>query len=327
MKTSDVVLSCRVRLARNLAGSRFVNRQSPEDAARVIDSVASAPDLASYRIYRIDKLPPNDRQLLVERHLASPELIVSPNTALLTNADNSIAIMVNEEDHLRIQSFIPSLDLPAAYDLCAKVDRQLSEKLSYAFDSRLGYLTACPTNLGTGMRASAMLHLVGLGLSGQLEPLLQQVVKLGMAVRGFYGEGSSAPGYIYQISNQHTLGQSEQEIISMLSDFLIKIAEQEMNTRSLLLQGNETEIKDRIGRSLGICLYAEKLGFQEFMQHISNIKLGISLGILDRITMRLADDLLLTCQCASLSVSGGISDEISENIARAQHIKKILKEM
>ncbi len=327
MKTSDVVLSCRVRLARNLAGSWFVNRQSPEDANQVIESVASALDPASYRLYRIDKLPQNDRQLLVERHLASPELIESPNTALLTNADNSVAIMVNEEDHLRIQSFISSLDLPAAYDMCAKVDRQLSQKLGYAFDSRLGYLTACPTNLGTGMRASAMLHLVGIGLSGQLESLLQQIVKLGMAVRGFFGEGSSAPGYFYQISNQHTLGLSEQETITMLSDFLAKIAEQEISTRSLLLQGNKTEIKDRIGRSLGICLHAEKMSFQEFMQHISNIKLGISLGILNQITMRLADDLLLTSQHASLSVLGDISDETSENVARAQHVKKILKEI
>ena len=327
MKTSDVVLSCRVRLARNLAGCRFVNRQSSEDANRVIDSVVAALDPAAYRLYRIDKLSPNDRQLLVERHLASPELITSPNTALLTNADNSIAIMINEEDHLRVQSFLPSLDLPAAYSLCTKVDRPLSEKLNCAFDSRLGYLTACPTNLGTGMRASAMLHLVGLGLSGQLEPLLQQIVKLGMAVRGFYGEGSSAPGYIYQISNQHTLGISEQEIVTMLSDFLSKIAEQEISTRSLLLQENETEIKDRIGRALGTCLYAEKLSFPEFMQHISNIKLGISLGVLDRITMQLADDLLLTSQRAALSISGGISDEISENTARAKHVRKILKEI
>jgi len=326
MEISQVVMSCRVRLARNISGYPFTGRLSEKQAYELRLAAASA--LEGCHVRCIKDLSPTERTLLIEKHLASMELAESPAGALITGENDTLSVMVNEEDHLRIQGILPQLDLPGAYAICKRADERLSGRLPYAYDSRFGYLTACPTNLGTGMRASAMLHLAGLSLSGQLEPLLRSLAKLGVAVRGFYGESSAAPGSIYQISNQFTLGMQEEDIISALTDISAKLARQEMQARAALLQNSPTELSDRIGRSIGICGYAVKMAFEEFMQHISNIKLGVSMGLAEGITMAEADELIVSCQRASLSKTAGKElDTQQENIARAERLRVALKEI
>ncbi|MBQ9832813.1 MAG: ATP--guanido phosphotransferase [Clostridia bacterium] len=326
MNLSDVVLSCRVRLARNIDGFSFPSKadktQTEALTQKIVDAASEFGDL---RHIKMADLQMNERQHFVEKHLASRELIVSDSSSLLVNDAENISVMICEEDHLRIQSILPSLDLQKADEMSSAVDNVFSQSLKYAWSQKLGYLTACPTNLGTGMRASAMLHLTGLLIAKQTDSLFRQIQKLGIAVRGFYGEGSAALGGIFQLSNQFTLGASEDDIITSLDRILRRIAEQEMSIRTLLYQKNKTEMEDVIGRSLGICRHCKRLSYNEFMQHISNIKLGISLGIITFIPMQTVDDLLVQCQTASLvSRIGNPIDKNSENIARAEYLQKNL---
>ncbi|NCB31453.1 MAG: ATP--guanido phosphotransferase, partial [Clostridia bacterium] len=281
IQSDHIVLSCRVRLARNLKERSFVNTQSAEDAEVVLADVSAVfPPENGYRILRMDALPPLERASLVENHLCSTELIAADHSGVILNKDRTLSIMVNEEDHLRIQGILPGLNLSGAYALCRQAEETIAVALPYAFDSQLGYLTACPTNLGTGMRASAMLHLAGLAITGQAEPLLSRIAKLGVAVRGFYGEGSGAPGHIYQISNQYTLGVQERELMDALSSIIGQLAAQEARARGLLLSKRPLELADMIGRALGVCRYARKMTLTECMQELSAIKLGVSLGLL-----------------------------------------------
>lgn len=324
MKISDVVLSCRVRLARNISGYNFPHSLSQNEAFDIVAAVQKA--LGAEKVTCMKDISPEQRTLLIEKHLASSELAASSFGALITGSGETLAVMVNEEDHLRIQGILPQLDLQGAYAICKDADEKISASLPYAYHSRYGYLTACPTNLGTGMRCSAMMHLAGLSLSGQLEPLLRNLAKLGIAVRGFYGEGSSAPGNIYQLSNQFTLGMQEEEIITALTDMIQKLAQQEMRTRDALLHNSFNELSDRVGRSVGLCRYAVKMPFEEFMKHISNIKLGISLGLLPKLSMEEADNLIISSQRSSLGCPADASAE-EENLARAKHLREALKEI
>ncbi|MDR0840267.1 MAG: ATP--guanido phosphotransferase [Christensenellaceae bacterium] len=326
MQVSDVVLSCRVRLARNLSERHFVNNQSAQDAAATVDAISSALPQGC-RTLRMAQLPAIERLSLVERHLASAELIANESGALVLNEEETLAVMINEEDHLRIQGILPTLDLGGAYALCKAAEDAIEQSVPLSFDERLGYLTACPTNLGTGLRASAMLHLAGLALSGKLEELLRRIGKLGIAVRGFYGEGSAAPGYLYQISNQYTLGLREEEILSALTAIIKQLAGQELLARKLLLEHSDIAIRDVAARSLGLCRYAYKMSMEECMQHISRLKLGISLGLVDY-AMQAADLLIIGCQSAQLCIAAGreLTDE-EESVARASFLRNALKEM
>lgn len=329
MNISDVVLSCRVRLARNIEGFCFPQKLTLEQNEILTNEIVNASKaLGNFKHIKINGLTPIQRQEFVEKHLISRELVAKNGSSFLVNAEETLCIMICEEDHMRIQCILPSLNLQSADEMSSKADKAFSESLKYAFSPKLGYLTACPTNLGTGMRASAMLHLTGLTLAKQTDSLFRQIQKLGVAVRGFYGEGSLALGGIYQLSNQFTLGTSEDDIIVSLDRMLNRIAEQEMNIREVLYKKNKTLIEDLVGRSKGICRYARCLSYNEFMQHISNIKLGISLGILKDISMQATDELLIQCQSASLSLRcGEISDKLSEDIARAEYIQTKLFKM
>ncbi len=325
IRSDHVILSCRVRLARNLKDRPFVNSQSCEQAEAVMQDVnALFPAEKGYHSLRMDALPPLSRSSLVENHLCSPELVSCGQSGLILNEANTLSIMVNEEDHLRIQGILPGLDLPGAYALCREADETIAKGLPYAFDSQLGYLTACPTNLGTGMRASAMLHLAGLALTGQAEPLLSRISKLGVAVRGFYGEGSGAPGHIYQISNQYTLGMQEKELMDALSSIITQLAAQEARARGLLLTRRPLDLEDMIGRALGVCRYARKMGIKECMQELSAIKLGVSLGLLP-CPMERIDELIVACQGAQLSDTP-LSEE-EESAARANRLREALKDL
>lgn len=320
-----IVLSCRVRLARNLKERPFVNSLSEQEAETILGDVSVLfPAKEGYRLLRMDDLSPLGRSSLVENHLCSTNLVASGRGGLILNKARTLAIMVNEEDHLRIQGILPGLDLQGAYSLCREADETIARALPYAFDSQLGYLTACPTNLGTGMRASAMLHLAGLAITGQVEPLLNRIAKLGVAVRGFYGEGSGAPGHIYQISNQYTLGMQEKELMDALSSIIDQIAAQETRARDLLLSKRPLDLEDMIGRALGVCRYARKMGLDECMQELSAIKLGVSLGLLP-CPMERIDELIVACQSAQLSDIPLSGEE--ESAARADRLREALKDL
>lgn len=322
---THIILSCRVRLARNFKDRPFVNSQSDQQADAILEQVRPLfPSEEGYAFLPMTELAPLERASLVENHLCSTDLIASGHGALILNGAHTLAVMLNEEDHLRIQGILPGLDLPGAYALCRQAEETIAAALPYAFDPQYGYLTACPTNLGTGMRASAMIHLAGLALTGQAEPLLSRIGKLGVAVRGFYGEGSSAPGYIYQISNQHSLGMQERELMEALTAVISQLAVQEARARALLLNKRPLELEDMVGRALGICRYARKMDLAEAMQELSTIKLGVSLGLLP-LPMEEIDGLIVACQGAQLSSVPLSEDE--ECAARADRLRETLKNL
>lgn len=328
MKLTDVVLSCRVRLARNVSDLPFVSRMSMEQAEEMIRRVDGAlnPN-GEYRLLRMLDLGDNERMHLVERHLCSRELAMQAKGALFLNKNETMAIMVNEEDHLRIQCILPGLDLFEADAQSAAVDQQLAARLPYAFDEQWGYLAACPTNVGTGMRASAMLHMPALVRSGGAEQVLGAVAKLGLAVRGFYGEGSGAPGHIYQVSNSASLGTSEDDIISALTETIGQLAEQELRFRKAALAHNESAVLDMVYRSYGICRYARSMSFKEFMEHCSNLKLGVSLGLLEGMEQDEIDRMIAQGQSASVCAAAGrLMDDTEENVERAAMARRSLDE-
>ncbi|OQB24700.1 MAG: putative ATP:guanido phosphotransferase [Firmicutes bacterium ADurb.Bin182] len=324
MPLTNETISCRVRLARNVKDLPFVHNMSLEQADLLINRVNEAINSnGEYKLLRMVDVGDNDRLLLVERHLCSIDLAKSAKGALLLNEDESISIMVNEEDHIRIQCILPGLDLERADELSSGVDSIISKKLEYAFDAQLGFLTACPTNVGTGMRASAMVHLPALSLAKQSEQILAALSKFGIAVRGFYGEGSAAPGHIYQLSNQMTLGLSENEIIANLTDTISRLCEQEEQVRNKINEKGPVELADLVSRSFGLCRYARRMALPEFMEHMSNLKLGVSCGIIEGISHEELNALITAGQSASLRArEGKLLSEAQENIARANLVRE-----
>lgn len=321
----DVVLKSRVRLARNCRDLPFPNRMTPAQMETLIDRVNAAinPNKELLMLSMRD-LPAVQRQMLVERHLISPELAQNKYAAALVNKEETVSILIGEEDHLRIQCLLPGLALNEADRTSLSIDRLLSERLPYAFDKTLGYLTACPTNLGTGMRASVMLHLPALALTGQINALIQNAVKLGYTVRGIYGEGSTSPGHIYQISNQVTLGILEEDILSNLSATIEHIVERERAVRQSLRESNAAELEDLVFRSYGICAHARILNTNECMEHLSNLKLGASLGYLE-LDQQMLNHAMTDIQPASLMQKNGQALEQKErDILRAQTVRRML---
>ncbi|MDL2217168.1 protein arginine kinase [Christensenellaceae bacterium OttesenSCG-928-M15] len=302
----DIALSSRVRLARNLKDYPFPSRMTDAQVHDLIDEVDAAINKnGEYLLMRMENLPQRERKLLVERHMISPDLAKTQRGAAFINREETVSIMVCEEDHLRIQCIEPGLNLKQADAICAAIDQALSKELAYAFDNEFGYLSACPTNIGSGMRASVMLHLPALSLIGQCDGILAAITKLGYAVRGIYGEGSGAPGHIYQISNQMTLGILEEDILTNLAATVQHIIDREKSVREPFYKGNRVELEDRIFRSLGALRYARRLGTGETMEYLSNLKLGASLGILPEDAQAICNRLLTDIQGASLETRLG----------------------
>ncbi len=327
MEQNDLVLSSRIRLARNIEGFPFPNSMTSAQMEELVQRVDTAINAShSFLLLRMADLPQRERRLLVERHLISPQLAKCGQGAALINKDETISILVGEEDHLRIQCLLSGLQLEQADAISQSIDAMLGKHLLYAFDSEFGYLTACPTNLGSGMRASVMVHLPALSLTGQTEALLSAVSKLGYAVRGIYGEGSAAPGHIYQISNQMTLGTLEEDILSNLSATLARVMERERSVRESLLRTNGLEIEDLVFRSMGVLHFARKLNTQEAMEHISNLKLGAGLGLLPENTQPLFNRLLTDVQSAALEQRAGAElTQTQRDEARAKTVRETLK--
>jgi protein arginine kinase len=296
-----IVLMTRVRLARNLAGNPFPGWAKPAQRNEIFETcrtavAATGPMKRSLNI-GITELSDLEKQILVERHLISRELSgAKSGSGVVISKDQSVSVMVNEEDHLRIQVLRSGFQLKKTWNVINELDTALEEHLDYAFSPTLGYLTACPTNLGTGMRASAMMHLPALVIANQMEKVVRAVNQLGMVVRGLFGEGSDASGSIFQISNQTTLGESEEEIIKRLGSVLSSIVDHELNAREKLLEADAGKLFDKIGRAYGILQNCHLLNSNEAMNLLSLIRLGVDLGIFSDANRCVVDRLFIEAQ-------------------------------
>ena len=326
-----IVMSSRVRLARNVRDAAFPGWAKKPERVKILEmirpAVESLPEMKGAFSEAMDNLGALDKQILVERHLISREHAAkSSGSGLVLNREESFCVMINEEDHLRMQALRPGLQLRQAWGAIDHLDSDLEKKLDYAFDGELGYLTACPTNLGTGIRVSAMLHLPGLVLGEQINPIIQSVNKLGLAVRGLYGEGTEALGNVFQVSNQMTLGETETSIVERLEKVLAQIIEHEENARQTLLEKKPKVVFNHIGRAYGILANAHSISSKETMNLLSLMRLGVDMGLFPGAERSLVDELFILTQPAHLQKQ--FSDKLSaeeRDLLRADMVRDRLK--
>ncbi|MCL2398549.1 MAG: protein arginine kinase [Defluviitaleaceae bacterium] len=329
------IISARVRLARNVTKYPFRTKLSEESAKDMIaEATAAIKDDHTEWANQIQVIDPatyteNDKRMFLEKHIISPEFIKNdlPKGLLLQN-DFNVSIMINEEDHIRIQTISPGDDINASWEMANRIDDLIEESLEFAFDKEYGYLTACPTNVGTGMRASFMIHLPMLEKTGQLKNMLPAISKFGIAVRGLYGEGSESMGGIFQISNQVTLGKSEQDIIQGVQSVAKNLIDKELWLRDKMMDKHRLDIENNIFRSYGILTYGRKATVKEAMDMLSEIRLGYALGILDlpkpykniyQIMMEIQPGHLLW---VAEETVGKILNETEQDIMRADHLRR-----
>lgn len=330
----DIVLSSRVRLARNFCDIPFPNRANLSQLAEARNKVAEIlPALAeatgkSYQMIAIDQLSTLERNVLIEKHLISRNLIAHPEKRhLVVSDDNKVSVMVNEEDHLRIQCMASGLDLGSAFSLADTIDDAVENRLDIAFNEKVGYLTSCPTNLGTGLRASVMVHLPGLVFTRQINKIVNASTQLGLAVRGLYGEGTEVVGNIFQISNQLTLGFSEREIVDNLTSAVLEIITHERAARKALFAQSPDVLSDKIWRSYGILKYARSISDHEALVLLSEVRMGVDLGIITEAPAAVFNELLVSSRAnylQNLQDNGNLSQgEINKN--RAEMIRNTLE--
>ena len=322
-RDQDIVLSSRIRFARNLEGYAFGNRLSDSAADEIIEKVGGV--LLENGFTRASLDSPVEAASYVEKHYISREFAEkrAPH-ALLMNEPCGYAVMLCEEDHLRLQCILPGLALDEAYASLCKLDDLIDEKFKLAFDDTLGYLTHCPTNLGTGMRASVMMFLPALTMAGKISGLANQLSKIGLTMRGLYGEGTAADGYIYQISNQITLGITEEDTLKKLADVIEQIKESERSVRALINEERNPDLIDRICRAEGTLRHAFLLSSAEFISLYANLRLGIALGIVKEIDYQTLDSLFISVMPATLMLSASADGEKARDILRARRIKEAL---
>src|SRR5881396_4307055 len=326
-----IVMSSRVRLARNLKEAAFPGWAKKPERVRVLElirpAVEALPDMKDAFSETMDSLSTLDKQILVERHLISREHAAkSAGSGLVLNREETLCFMINEEDHLRMQALRPGLQLRQAWGAIDQADSMLEKKLEFAFNPELGYLTACPTNIGTGIRVSAMLHLPGLVLAEHINQIIQAVNKLGLAVRGLYGEGTEALGNVFQVSNQMTLGEAEADIVERLNKVLNQIIEHEENARASLLEKKPKTVYNHIGRAYGILANAHSISSKETMNLLSLMRLGVDLGLFTDLDRALVDELFVTTQPNHLQKR--FSDKLSaeeRDLLRADMLRERLK--
>ena len=328
--TKDVVISSRIRLARNFKGISFPNYADEKQLASVNQEVLRAlqvkTDIGPISPIQIEEISPAERMVLVEKHLCSPQFIEQPHLRMLVvNQEQTISIMVNEEDHLRIQAISPGFTLEEALALANQVDDYLEQSLEYCFDEGYGYLTTCPTNVGTGIRASVMLHLPALAFVDQLKRVLTALTHIGINIRGFYGEGTESLGDIYQISNQVTLGQSEEDLTNNLKSVCRQVIEQERSVREVLLKESKLQMEDRLCRSYGLLTNARIISSQEALKLLSDVKLGAELGILPSVNGQAVTELMFLTRATLIQklIGKEVSPE-ERDIYRAKIIRERL---
>lgn len=330
---SDIVLSSRIRLARNLKGYKFPHIINSEDSKKIVDECSGAILKSNtalskaFHLIKIEKLSPVERLSMVEEHLISPALVENyEKSAVLINDDANVSIMINEEDHIRLQVIFAGLQLKEALEQASKIDDVIEESLDYAYNQKMGYLTVCPTNVGTGIRASVMIHLPALSMMGNINGVLNAVTQVGLTIRGIYGEGSNVQGNIYQVSNQVTLGLCEEEIISNLLAVTRQIIEKEKKARQKLVESNMIHLEDNAWRSLSILKSARVLSSSECLNLISNVRLGMNLGIIKGIDSVILNELMINTQPATLLKREGEGLDMElRDIKRAQYVREKLK--
>lgn len=298
----DVVVSSRIRLARNLAQYSFPHQAGEKELEAVIEDVAAALENSDFKLKRLEEMGQSDRLLLVEQYLVSPDLVKNPShRGVMLNPEQTVAIMLNEEDHLRIQSIFPGWRLNDAWELGNGIDDLLEAELEYAFAEKLGYLTTCPTNVGTGLRASVMLHLPALQIVDQVKKVLSVLPQVGLSVRGIYGEGTESLANLYQISNQVTLSLSEEEIVGKLVSVSKQVIEQERSAReALLANDSRLQLEDRVHRAYGLLTQARLLSSEEALKLWNNVLLGVELKLISGVTIQQMKELFFLMRPAIL---------------------------
>jgi protein arginine kinase len=327
----DIVMSSRIRLARNLAAFPFTNRASAHQKSDLetllrdrISKLEMGPRLNYMSIAALDPL---DRQFLIERQLISREISAAEGPrGVAFDEREVVSVMVNEEDQLRLQVIRSGLALDEAWQEIDKVDDAIEQRVAYAFHEEFGYLTACPTNVGTGMRASVLLHLPALGWTKQIEKVFKALQRINLAVRGLYGEGSRASGDFYQISNQVTLGKSEQAILDEIREVIPEILKYERQARTTLLSENRQALQDRVARAKGTLSSATMMTSEETMDLLSSVRLGVHLGLLEELNIGIVNELFLKTQPAHLQkLTGNHLDSEARNAARAKYLRNRLR--
>lgn len=325
----EIILSTRIRLARNFADISFPPLQRQTDLEKVKSFMAAHFSNHSFAghgkltLVEMDSLNAIEKRMLLEKHLISKNIIEHKNSAFLVSENEQISIMVNEEDHLRVQLYYPGLQLQEALDNALTLDNWLEDKIDFAFHEQFGYLTSCPSNVGTGMRASVMLHLPALTHSKKMNKIVSVINQLGFVVRGFFGEGSRSLGHVYQVSNQVTLGMTEQEVISELERIIMMLIEREQAEQKRIYQIAPIVVADKIYRSYGILQHCKILNSQEAASRISDIKLGINVGLIKDFPNILLNELMMITQPGFLqSYVGKTLTENERDIIRAKIISE-----
>ncbi len=327
-KGAPVVLSTRVRLARNLANTPFPERasssQRSDTLSKCAEQIASLGPMQQGAFFDVAELSDLEKQVLVERHLISRELCESESgSGVFINKDQTCSVMINEEDHLRIQFLKTGFNLRSVWKQIDRFDSSLEGGLDVAFSHEFGYLTACPTNLGTALRASVMLHLPGLVISDHMEKVIRAVNQLGITVRGLYGEGSDATGHVFQISNQQTLGESEEAIMSRLGNVFKSIIDHEINARFKYLEENRARLLDQIGRAFGVLQNAHVLNSNEALNLLSLMRLAVDFGMLPEDNRSDVDRLFIECQPGHIQYAAGEGIEpAARDLSRADKLRK-----
>lgn len=329
---SDVVISSRVRLARNLENHLFSSLLEEKEAVGLVEEVKEiTPSLCDrdnrkYYACNISTLSDIDKTAMVERHIVSPLLAEKQQTTgLILSEDETISIMINEEDHVRIQAIVAGMNLEKAYEEADRIDDIACEKLHFAYDEKYGYLTACPTNVGTGMRASCMVFLPALSSAVMIQKLIEEVGKYGVTIRGIYGEGTKSLGSIYQISNQKTIGNSEREIIENLNRIVTQVVKQERKRREYMLSVNADELEDQVYRAYGILKYARQINSEDAMNLLSQIKFGMDCGLIAFDRKINIHKLMMGVQPGSLQWTLGKNvGSSTRDQSRAEYIRKEL---
>ena len=328
---SDIVISTRIRLARNLAEFPFIRRCTSHDRAAIESAlhqrIEELGELEDPLYVDVNSLETVDRQFLVERQLISREHAESEGArAVAIDQQETYSIMVNEEDHLRMQVIRSGLDLQAAWEQIGRIDDLIEKKVTFAFDAKYGYLTACPTNVGTGMRVSVMLHLPALVMTRQIEKVFRSLQKINLAVRGLYGEGSQAMGDFYQISNQITLGRTEEDLLGQVGDVVPALIGYERRARDYLVREGQRDLHDRVSRAYGILCSAETISSEETMHLLSSVRMGVNLGLLSDLEIPTINKLFIHTQPAHLQKLRGVElDTADRNVERAMYLRRMLK--
>ncbi len=331
----EIVLSTRVRLARNIQGFPFAIHASSEERDRLLaraeESLSENDVLGDADFWRMIELDAAERSLLLERHLVSRELILGPDglapraSALALSRDRALGLMVNEEDHLRLQALLGGFQLERAWREVEQLDEEIGSRLPYAFHHEFGFLTSCPTNVGTGLRASVLIHLPGLVLTKEIHKVLQGMGQLGLTYRGLYGEGSEIVGNFFQISNQTTLGRTEDDLIDQLGNIVGRVIDYEKQARAVLLREAPNILEDKVWRAYGILRHARSLAFEEMMNLLSGVRLGLSLKLLRTPRVETVSRVMIFAQPAHLERAAGRRlDETDVDVFRAEYVREAL---